>query len=361
MSQENRGYSDYTVLFVDDEVDILSSLRRGLIDQEYHTEFATSGEKALDILSKKNIGVIVCDMKMPGMDGLTLLKEVRKRYPKTVRIVLSGYAQLQQVIATVNQADIFKFITKPWKLEDEFTLIIKQALDYHILQLERDEFEKALIRKNEAYQKILKSIEDIIENSKENKALIVAVANEIISNAKTAAVEGLGYMELRNKLVAGLVVFNEISSAGYARNNDQQVREIIKYMEELSEKQENINSLKIDSKIKDSHTFMTGIQLIQTIIRLSINTFTANIEKNIIQIIIGEEKSFSGNGFSISVLIMNKSDSNTTGSREIKEKNIDSLVDLYNKVFDKVMKMYSGAYSCARVDLNIVFKLEIGK
>jgi DNA-binding NtrC family response regulator len=72
------------VLFVDDEVNILNSLRRGLIDVDYKCFFASSGKEALEIMKENLISVIVTDMRMPEMDGLTLLKEVKEKYPMTV-------------------------------------------------------------------------------------------------------------------------------------------------------------------------------------------------------------------------------------------------------------------------------------
>ncbi len=159
-------YEKDSVLFVDDEENILSSIKRGMIDEEFKCFFARSAREALNILEKEKISVIVTDMRMPGMDGLTLLKEVRFKYPYTVRVVLSGYTQIQQVLATINQADIFKFITKPWSLEDEFRIIIHQALDYHRLQRERAELEAVLSSKNTTYQNILKNIEQTIDVAK---------------------------------------------------------------------------------------------------------------------------------------------------------------------------------------------------
>lgn len=86
-----------TVLFVDDEIHILSSIRRATMDESFEALFASSGQEALQIFEKKEISVIVTDMRMPGMDGLALLKIVKEKYPQTVRIVLSGYTQLSQV------------------------------------------------------------------------------------------------------------------------------------------------------------------------------------------------------------------------------------------------------------------------
>ncbi|MFA9376060.1 MAG: response regulator [Lachnotalea sp.] len=161
-------YENYSVLFVDDEVHILSALKRGLIDEEYTCYFASSGKEALEIMEDVKFAVIVTDMRMPEMDGLHLLRIVKEQWPKTVAIVLSGYTQLQQILTTINQIDIFKFITKPWNLEEEFKFILYKALDYYILQEKNQEYKIALQNKNEAYLNIFKSIDTIMENAKKS-------------------------------------------------------------------------------------------------------------------------------------------------------------------------------------------------
>jgi len=127
-----------TILFVDDEVKVLNSLRRGLLDEPYETLFAESGKEALEILEKQEVHIIVTDMRMPEMTGLELLTEVRKKYPHIVRLVLSGYTQIESLLTTINQGEIFKFITKPWKLEKDFKPALQQAIDYYNLHKERD-------------------------------------------------------------------------------------------------------------------------------------------------------------------------------------------------------------------------------
>lgn len=169
--REERGdimYENYSVLFVDDEVHILSALKRGLIDEEYTCYFASSGKEALEIIQDVKFAVIVTDMRMPEMDGLHLLRIVKEQSPKTVAIVLSGYTQLQQILTTINQIDIFKFITKPWNLEEEFKFVLYKALDYYILQEKNEEYRIALQTKNEAYLNIFKSIDTIMENAKKS-------------------------------------------------------------------------------------------------------------------------------------------------------------------------------------------------
>ena len=126
-----------TVLFVDDEEQILKSLKRGLLDEPYKKLFANSGKEAIEILDKEEVDVIVTDMRMPEMNGLELLKIVKVKYPDIIRMVLSGYTQVTTLLTAINQGEIFKYITKPWKLEEEFKPAVREAVDYHNFKNQR--------------------------------------------------------------------------------------------------------------------------------------------------------------------------------------------------------------------------------
>jgi two-component system response regulator HupR/HoxA len=120
-----------TVLFVDDEGLLLSTLKLGLEDEPYRCLFATSGAQALELLSQYKVHVIVTDMRMPEMSGLDLLKIIRQKYPNIVRMVLSGYTQVTTLLTAINEGQIYKYITKPWELENEFKPQILAALEYY--------------------------------------------------------------------------------------------------------------------------------------------------------------------------------------------------------------------------------------
>jgi DNA-binding NtrC family response regulator len=120
-----------TILFVDDDKFVLSSLRRGLVDEPYNKLFAESGKEALTLMEQNEVHIIVTDMRMPEMLGLELLKIVKERYPLVVRIVLSGYTHVSTLLTAINQGEIFRYITKPWKLEEEFKPAMRQALDFY--------------------------------------------------------------------------------------------------------------------------------------------------------------------------------------------------------------------------------------
>lgn len=155
---------DIKVLFVDDELKILSSIRRSTMEENFETLTAISGEKALEIMENEKITILVTDMRMPEMDGLTLLKITKEKYPDIVRIVLSGYNQLPQILSTINQVGVFKFITKPWLVEEEFLPAIREAIEYYKLRKEGEEVKKALENRNIMYQSILKSSNEVINN-----------------------------------------------------------------------------------------------------------------------------------------------------------------------------------------------------
>ena len=142
-----------TILFVDDEEKVLKSLQRGLIDEPYECLFATSGKQALELLDQHTVHVICTDMRMPEMNGLELLKLVKDKYPHIVRLVLSGYTQVGILLTAINQGEIFKFITKPCRMQGEFKTVIHQAIEYYNLKAERDRLAAELERYKQAASK----------------------------------------------------------------------------------------------------------------------------------------------------------------------------------------------------------------
>ena len=101
------------VLFVDDEPNILDSIRRQL-RKSYDIVTATSGIEALALLKATGpVALVISDMRMPGMNGAELLTTIRDDYPETVRMILSGQADLESTIAAINDGHVFRFLTKP--------------------------------------------------------------------------------------------------------------------------------------------------------------------------------------------------------------------------------------------------------
>jgi DNA-binding NtrC family response regulator len=106
--------TDYAVLFVDDEQNILNSLERLFHDDELKILKAISGEDALELVKNEEISVLVSDNCMPGMKGVELLSKVRDISPDVVRILMTAYADLPVAMDAINRGEVFRFIEKPW-------------------------------------------------------------------------------------------------------------------------------------------------------------------------------------------------------------------------------------------------------
>ena len=103
-----------TLLLVDDEENIVAALRRLLRAEGWLVLSATSAEQALELLARYDVDVILSDQRMPGMTGVELLRRARQLYPETIRLVLSGYTELQSITDAINEGAIYKFLAKPW-------------------------------------------------------------------------------------------------------------------------------------------------------------------------------------------------------------------------------------------------------
>ena len=127
----------HTVMLVDDEESILNSLRRLLRGKPYDLLLATSGAQALSFFELHPIDMIVCDARMPFMDGPTLLREVHKRDPTCMNILLTGYADMSMITQAISDGYIFRYISKPWD-DEELQLALDEALQVQNVLRDRD-------------------------------------------------------------------------------------------------------------------------------------------------------------------------------------------------------------------------------
>lgn len=119
-----------TLLIVDDELDTLAALQRVLADEGYRVLTAASAREGFELLAKNPVQVILSDQRMPGMSGTEFLSCVKALYPDTVRMVLTGYVELETVVQAVNEGAIYKFFGKPWD-EEQLRGQIRDAFLYH--------------------------------------------------------------------------------------------------------------------------------------------------------------------------------------------------------------------------------------
>lgn len=138
-----------TVLFVDDEENILSSIRRLFMDEDFEVLTASSGEEGLKVLGTRNdVALIVSDQRMPGMSGAEFLAKAREIVPDALRMVLTGYADINAAVSAINEGGACRYMSKPWN-DNEFIQAVKDALQRQRLLEENRQLNAIVQQQNE--------------------------------------------------------------------------------------------------------------------------------------------------------------------------------------------------------------------
>ena len=144
-SRQKQEY--FTLLLVDDEEGVLKAVRRVFLEENYEILTAKSADEALAVMETKKVHLVISDHRMPGMTGAELLKEIKEQWPETIRIMLTGHADIQAIMGAVNDGAVYKFITKPWNDED-LRLTVSLAFQQHALMQENKKL-KEITKKQE--------------------------------------------------------------------------------------------------------------------------------------------------------------------------------------------------------------------
>ncbi len=147
------------ILFVDDESNILQSVRRLMRKVDVEIDTTISPEEALDLVERQRYAVVVSDQRMPRMGGVELLEHVRAISPDTVRIILTGYADVQASVDAINKGAVYRYLKKPWE-DDDLRNTIKQGVDQYLLLQENRRLQDLTERQNE-------DLKDLNENLKQ--------------------------------------------------------------------------------------------------------------------------------------------------------------------------------------------------
>ncbi len=147
---------DHAVLIVDDEPKIFQALRRALHREPYELLSAESGEAALNLLAERPIDVIIADENMPNMRGSVLLARCKAQWPEMVRMMLTGDARLETVVAAVNKGEIYRFFIKPCN-EAELIISIRDALQMRQLKAAAGALLTTVKRQNETIKSMTAS------------------------------------------------------------------------------------------------------------------------------------------------------------------------------------------------------------
>jgi EAL domain-containing protein (putative c-di-GMP-specific phosphodiesterase class I)/PAS domain-containing protein len=176
--------AERTLMLVDDEANVLSSLRRLLRQEGYRILTAGSGEEALEMLATQPADVVVSDQRMPGMSGAEFLGRVREIYPDTVRMVLSGFSDLEALTDAINQGSIYKFIAKPWD-DDALRRNLREAFQAREMARETLRLGNELQRSNADLERLNQELQRTLEERMERdgqKQTVLGITHDILQS-----------------------------------------------------------------------------------------------------------------------------------------------------------------------------------
>jgi len=146
--------SEHNVIVVDDESYVLNALKRLLHDENYTVSTTNKPTDVLELVKQTPVSLIISDYEMPEMTGIDLLKAVKAISPETIRIILTGKADMQATVRAINEGEVFRFITKPWD-DDDLRITVRHALMQYDLWADN----RQLVRTVQAQQHAMEEME----------------------------------------------------------------------------------------------------------------------------------------------------------------------------------------------------------
>lgn len=179
-----------TLLLVDDEPNIIHALNRTLRRDGYRILTANSAEEGLSVLADNNASVIISDQRMPQMTGVEFFHRVKELYPNTLRIILSGYTELESVTSAINEGAIYKFLTKPW--DDELLRKnVREAFELSEMMQENQRLTRELQRANNELNQLNQNLEQQVqEKTREivHNLTMLEISQEILEHLPVAII-----------------------------------------------------------------------------------------------------------------------------------------------------------------------------
>jgi len=198
--------SPATILFVDDEASILSTLKRVFRPAGYLIFTAESGAQGLEILRREAIDLVISDMRMPEMSGVQFLEKVHERWPDTVRILLTGYAEIGATIDAINKGQIYRYVSKPWE-DSDIKMTVKQALHQKLLEREKLRLEELTHKQNEELKYLNANLEEKVsartEEVRQTMVFLEAAHEKLKKSFITSVRVFSNLIEMRNPSKVG--------------------------------------------------------------------------------------------------------------------------------------------------------------
>ncbi|MBN2635177.1 MAG: hybrid sensor histidine kinase/response regulator [Prolixibacteraceae bacterium] len=202
---ESEEIIKQNLLIIDDEVEITKTLHRQF-RRKYNVFTTNNATDAFPILEKENIQVVLSDQRMPGITGIDFFKKIKDKYPDALKLILSGYSDIEAVIGAINEGQVFRYLTKPWN-PMELELVVEEAFEKY-----------ELITKN---RRLMKKLEDInlqLEEKVKARTRELETANQKLTalNIEKNKYVGMVAHDLRNPIGIALsfsdLLINEFDS-----------------------------------------------------------------------------------------------------------------------------------------------------
>lgn len=198
-----------TILFVDDEVNILASLKRLFRPLGYRILTAESGVQGLKIMDDETVDLVVSDMRMPEMNGAQFLEKVRERWPDTIRILLTGFAEIGATIDAINKGQIYRYVSKPWE-DINLTLTIKHALQQKMLERDKQRLEELTHKQNEELKDLNAHLEEKVQARTEEVCQTMALLESAHEKLKQSFIISV-------RVFSNLIEMRYPSKSGHSR------------------------------------------------------------------------------------------------------------------------------------------------
>lgn len=219
---QNSHGPELTLLFVDDEANILSSLKRLFRPHGYRILIAESGALGLQIMEREVVDLVVSDMRMPEMNGAQFLEKVREKWPDTVRILLTGYAEIAATIDAINKGQIYRYISKPWD-DNDIVLVVRLALQQKLLEREKLRLEALVRGQNEELKDLNANLEEKVKARTEEVRKAMVSLEAAHDKLKKSFITSI-------RVFSNLIEMREGSMAGHSRRVADLARSIAQHM-----------------------------------------------------------------------------------------------------------------------------------
>ncbi|MBI5659274.1 MAG: response regulator [Nitrosomonadales bacterium] len=208
----------FTLLFVDDEANILSALKRLFRPFGYRIFTAEGGAQGLEILEREAVDLVVSDMRMPEMNGAQFLEKVREKWPDSVRILLTGYAEVGATIEAINKGRIYRYVSKPWD-DNDITLIVKHALQQKHLEREKLRLEELTHRQNAELKDLNANLEEKVRARTEEVRQTMTFLEDAHEKLKKGFITSI-------RVFSNLIEMRDAAMMGHSRRVAEMARSI---------------------------------------------------------------------------------------------------------------------------------------